>query len=277
MSNKSIIGLHINNDITKIITHTLKVNKYGGNIIQLFVNITDKAKNEYIKFKKILYDNKMICVVHASYTINCSQNWNYYSWWINQCIAEIEMANVIGAFGIVVHIGKQLNLSIEESLNNMFTSLLHIHKQTILHKNVKIFIETSTGQGTEMCYKLEDLEHLYKKFSKHKNKEVVDRFGICLDTCHVFAAGYDLSNNQSIKNFFEQFDELIGLGEIKLVHLNDSKNEVGSQIDRHENIGFGYIGKKSLIMIAKMFSKINVPIVLETPYEKQFDDLKILL
>jgi deoxyribonuclease-4 len=190
---------------------------------------------------------------------------------------EIEIANTIGAIGIVVHLGKQLDLSIEESLNNMYMSLLHVHNQTNHHKQVKMLIETSTGQGSEICYEIDKLAHLFRKFSKHRNEEISERFGICLDTCHIFAAGYDLTNKNLIKIFFDKFDDLIGLQNIKLVHLNDSKKEVGSKVDRHENIGNGYIGKNNLLLITNIFKRLGVPIILETPFENQNNDLKLLI
>ena len=273
----TLIGSHINSNLESIINDTQRVYNNGGNLVQLFVNISSKkAKLYYKKFNNFLIINKIKCIVHASYTINCAQNWDYYSWWINQFIMEIHIANDIGAFAIVIHLGKQLDLSIEECLNNMITSLLYVHNQTIKYKNIKILIETSTGQGSELCYKLEDLSYFYNKFSKHNNKEIVNRFGLCVDTCHIFAAGYDITNKNNIKIYFDQFDKLIGLQNIKLIHLNDSKKDIGSHIDRHANIGYGFIGKHTLLLIANIFKKLNVPIILETPYNKQIDDIILI-
>lgn len=275
--NNVLIGTHISSEFNNLINDAKRVYNIGGNIVQLFVNIVHKKNNNYACFIKFLKESNMKCVVHASYTINCAQQWDYHSWWIKQFIMEIEMAHTIGSFGIVIHLGKQLDLSIEESLNNMYTSLLYVHDQTKQYKNIKIFIETSTGQGSEICYKIDKLSHFFKKFSTHKNKEISERFAICVDTCHIFAAGYDLTNKNSIRDFFSIFDKLIGIEYIKLLHLNDSKNVLASHIDRHENIGYGFIGKNNIITIIKMFKRLGVPIILETPRIKQNEDLKLLV
>lgn len=157
----------------------------------------------------------------------------------------------------------------------MYTTLLYVHKQTEFTQ-VKILLETSTGQGTEIAYKLDDLAFIYRRFSKHKNNNIVERFGICLDTCHIFSAGYNLQNKESREIFFDNFNELIGLNHIKLIHLNDSHVPCGANVDRHENIGKGYIGKKPLLIISKLFKKLHIPIILETPYDHIFDDLKLI-
>ena len=176
---------------------------------------------------------------------------------------------------IVVHLGKQLKLSKEEGINNMYTSLLYVYQQT-KDIDIKILLETSTGQGTEIGYKLDDLALIYRKFSKHKNEKIVRRFGICLDTCHIFSAGYNIKNKESREIFFSNFNELIGMNHIKLVHLNDSKVPCEARVDRHENIGDGYIGVKPLLIIAKVFQELNVPLILETPHKKIFNDLKLI-
>lgn len=273
-------GCHINDqNKDKLIKECNTVYKLGGRIIQLFVIIDNENKEFIKKYKELniyLKKNNMICVVHASYNINLSRNWNKYSFMIKQFIMEINMANTLGAIGIVVHLGKQLELSEAEAINNMYTSLLYVHDKT-KHLNVNIFIETSTGQGSEICFKLEKLSHFYKKFSSHKNKEIRKRFKLCIDTAHIFAAGYDITSKKNIKLFLDNFDKMIGLDNIELIHLNDSKNELGSKIDRHENLsGNGYIGKESLLYLFKKFNKLNIPIILETPNDNIKNDLKML-
>jgi deoxyribonuclease IV len=269
-----LIGYHIEPD--KYLKKCNYLKSFGGNIVQFFVSPTRKL-NEYNDLKHYLNKNDIKTIVHASYTINCAMNWDSYSWHLKQFINEIEIASYIGAKYIVIHIGKQLQLSEKEALNNMYLSLLYVHNETEKHSNVKILIETSSGQGSEMCYKLEDLANLYRKFNLHKNDKIQKRFGICLDTCHVFSAGYNLKNKIARKMFFDKFDNLIGLNNIKLIHMNDSKVKLGTKIDRHENIGTGYIGKKALLIIAKIFIKLNVPIILETPYKNINKDLQIIL
>jgi deoxyribonuclease-4 len=95
--------------------------------------------------------------------------------------------------------------------------------------------------------------------------------------CHIFEAGYDIRGEENIHIYLKKFDELIGIDNIKLIHLNDSKKDMGLKVDRHANIGDGFIGEKSLLFFAKIFHKRNVPIILETPIEKQDDDLKMII
>jgi deoxyribonuclease-4 len=273
-----LIGIHIDSTPDDIIDSIKEAKKFGANIVQFFVNNSIKDKTIYDKVNQTLKNNNMKCVVHISYTINLAQNVdNYkYSWWIQQFIDEIKLAEKVEAIHTVVHMGKKINLSLEESINNMYFSLLHVHQQTKDLK-VKILLETSAGQGSEIGYKIDEFAIVYRKLSKHKNKEISERFGICFDTCHVFSAGYNLKNTQAREIFFDHFNELIGLKEIKLIHLNDSKVPLGSKVDRHENIGKGYIGEKPLVDIANFFIKKNIPIIIETSYPKIYEDLKLLL
>lgn len=270
------IGCHIDSSINKILESAQHAYNSGANIVQFFVNTTVQNKSVYDELKKFLATNKIKSVVHISYTINCSRNWDEYSPWIGQFIDEIILADHMGCFACVVHLGKQMDLSIEESINNMYTSLLHVYQNT-KNTKIKILLETSTGQGSEIAYKLDDLAYIYRKFSKHKNSDIVKKFGICFDTCHVFSAGYDIRNKESREIFFDNFNELIGLDHIKLVHLNDSKVSMGAKVDRHENIGKGYIGKEAIAVLIKVFEASGVPMVLETPYEHIIDDLKYVL
>lgn len=271
-----MIGAHIDNNIDNLIDSVTLVKKNGGNCIQLFINIMNKKQYKYDEFKMFLTKNNITCIVHASYTINCSQNWTNHSWWIRQFIEEIRCAEKIGAIGIVIHLGKQLDLSKEEALNNMYSALLYVHTETI-SCDTSIFIETSTGQGSEICYQLDDLAHFYRKILSHKNSVIKNRIKLCVDTCHIFSAGYDIRNANTIEQYLDRFNELIGLENIKLIHLNDSKNDIGQKLDRHENLGNGFIGKKALLHFAKIFIKLNVPIILETPSEHIIDDLHTLI
>jgi len=251
------------------------VNKAGGNIVQIFLSspkrrdVGSKTDLELEKFKKWLNNNNMKCVIHSSYLVNLSKDWNTTSWWIRSLILEIEYASKMGAYGVVVHCGKKLELSDKQGYNNMYTSILYVLNSTS-DTNVELILETPAGQGSEMCYRLEDFAFFYRKF-KNVDKKLSNRFKICIDTCHIFAAGYDIRTREGVKSYLESFEELIGLKYVSLIHLNDSKCGLGCRKDRHENIGKGMIGKKGLLAFFKYF-KNKVPIVLETPY---FNDSNI--
>ena len=100
------------------------------------------------------------------------------------------------------------------------------------------------------------------------------RFGICIDSCHAFAAGYDLRNEKNVKDVFEKFDSEIGLKHIKIIHLNDSKGELGCHLDRHEHIGLGHIGETGLSQVVKLANKNKIPIILETPIDERRTDFE---
>ena len=267
----SIYGIHIDSDINSICS---QIDKYKDlKCVQLFVDINKKDNIEYNKIIDITKKYKITVIVHASYTINLAQNWSSHTWSITQFIEEIKLAEQINAYAIVVHLGKKLDLSIDSALNNMFSSLIYVHNETKNCK-VKILIETSTGQGSEICFKLEDLFSFFNKF-KH-NKILNDRFGICMDTCHIFNAGYDISSEEKAIKFIKFVEESLEFKNIKLLHLNDSKNKVGAKLDRHENINHGFIGLQGLKQIIKICYKLNIPIILETPDKFIDHDIKLL-
>lgn len=254
----------------------------GGNLLQIFLTsprqrkVSKKSEPERMAFVKYTRDHDIKVVVHSSYLVNIAKNWDEHSWWLKNLELEIEYADKIGAFGLVIHFGKQLELTNIEAYNNMYTSIIHILNKTSKHKNVQLLLETTSGQGTEMCYKLEDLAYFYNKFKKLNNKEIINRVRLCVDTCHIFAAGYNIATKDDVKKYLKSFEKLIGLKYISLVHLNDSKCALGCRKDRHQNIGEGQINKLGLIHFYKYFKKLNIPIVLETPNKGYLTEIKML-
>jgi deoxyribonuclease-4 len=175
---------------------------------------------------------------------------------------EIKKGYEINARYFVLHLGKSLDIDINIALNNMYSSLLYISNK-LKDIDIKILLETSSGQGSEMCIKLEDLSKFMNKLLKNKNKHISEKFGICIDTCHIFNAGYDLNNG--IIEYLNEFDEKIGLKNIKLIHLNNSKNIVNSRLDRHENLEYGKINISAIKEFIKFAKKLDIPFILETP------------
>jgi deoxyribonuclease-4 len=270
-----LFGSRLHFDILNINNHDLiqeiqKIKNLNSNLIQCFVK-ANKQKYIYNDFKNELIKNNIKLVVHASYTINIAKDWDKYSSHLIQFIKEINIAEHLGAFGIVLHIGKQLKLTTQCALNNMYSSMIYVYNQ-IKNLKIKIFFETSTGQGSEMCFDLKELAVFFNKFIKSNNLQ--NKFRICLDTCHIYQAGYDITDINKITQYLKDFDNLIGLRYIALVHLNDSKNKLGQKIDRHESLGKGYIGHIALKFIADYFLKNNVPIILETPAEYVKEEIR---
>lgn len=264
----ALFGIHTSSiDDIKIYHNT---HKDFVPIYQVFVSpSTHYDTPEYKKKIKDLKSNNIKIVVHGSYSINLANRWSETSndWWIQQLITEIQIANDIGAFCIVIHTGKKLSLSTNEALNNMYSALLHIHRQTSKYQNVKILIETPSGQGTETLTDINDFCYFFNKFVKHPSEEVNNRFGICVDTCHIFAAGYDISKIEQLKHFLDTINKKIGINYIKLFHINDSKGMLNSKLDRHDNLttNTGKIGKNNILRIIKFANDLEIPMILETP------------
>lgn len=266
-------GIHINSD-PNIICNELK--KYKNlKCIQMFININDKYEKEYEKFKNIAKQNNQNIIIHLSYTINIAKTWSEYSWWITQCIIEIKKAYKINSKYVVLHLGKSLDIDLNVALNNMYSSLLYIANK-IKDIDIKILLETSSGQGSEMCIKIDEMAKFINKLLKNKNKNISDKFGICVDTCHIFNAGYNLNTLKDVKDYINEFDNKIGIKNIKLIHLNNSKSELNSKIDRHENLEYGKINIQGIKEIIKFAKKLEIPIILETPDIYIDEDIKFI-
>jgi deoxyribonuclease-4 len=246
-----MIGVHIQNPELQ------KREIEKSDIVQIFAN---NVNNKFLKNKKI--------VIHANYTINFAKDWDENSPWIQEAINTINIANSINAYGVVFHLGKQMKLTKQEAYNNMYMSIIYVLSMTKKCKNVKILIETVAGQGSEMCSKIEDLGYFVKKF--HKVTGIKNRLFVCIDTCHLFAAGYELD-----EDFFIKFDKLIGIKRIKLVHLNNSKNIKNSHVDRHDGLFVGKIDTVVLKRVKKYFQGLKVPIIIESPSKYLLEDLNI--
>jgi deoxyribonuclease-4 len=276
-----LIGFHIPSEYGGVIEYLKKVQMMGGNLVQLFLDPYTTNPRSYKTIGLWLRANHIKCVVHISFVVNLAQQWDEYSFHVKQFITEIKLARMLKAFAVVVHLGKytgkHIDISVEEAMNNMYTSLLYVHNETKDYQSVKILIETSAGQPNDLCPNIVDLAYFFKKFSENKNKDVRNRFGICVDTCHIFASGIDIRTRSGVTMFFEQFRELFGWEYMKLVHLNDSYGELFSHIDHHAGLGKGYIGKDALIYFARMTTAINVPIILETPMDNIINDTNEIL
>ena len=265
-------GAHFDSSCNSLIESAERIKEAGGNLIQIFLTcpgtkeMQKRNMNQLIEFKNYLINNDMKVTVHSSYLHNIGREWDKYSYWIKNIIMEIEYCHIIGALCLVLHLGKKLNLSLEETYNNMYTSLLYIHNNTLDYEDIIIALETSSGQGSEVCTNLDDLAYFYKKFSGNPNLAVRHRIKLCIDTCHIYQAGFNkFENKNDVKEFLKEWDKKIGINNIKLVHFNNCMYGFGSKRDVHANIFSGYINENALKHFFKFFRKHFIPIVLETP------------
>ena len=162
---------------------------------------------------------------------------------------------------MVLHPGSHVGLGIDEGISNIITGLNMI----LDNSDVTILLETMAGKGTEIGSNFNEIK---KIINGVHNKE---RIGVCMDTCHMNDAGYDLTDFDKLLNYF---DEVVGLEFLHCIHINDSKNEKSSHKDRHENIGFGTIGFDTLISIIYNERLSDIPKILETPYVGEYPPYK---
>ncbi|MCZ6172713.1 deoxyribonuclease IV [Campylobacter ureolyticus] len=188
---------------------------------------------------------------------------------INAFINEIQRANLLGLKMINFHPGSHLReISENECLENISNSINFIIANT---SDVKLVIENTAGQGSNLGYKLEHLAYL---IDKTQNKE---RVGVCIDTCHFFAGGYDLRSKESYKKTMSEFDKLVGYKYLSGMHLNDSKNSLGVKKDRHESIGKGTLGLEAFENIMRDENIDEIPLILETINPEIWaDEIKLL-
>jgi len=180
--------------------------------------------------------------------------------------AELERAERLGCEYLVTHLGKGLGASVGEALENVTSGLNEaiVGSET---ENVTVLLENASGQGTEIGTTIDELAKVLKELNGLKN-----RVGICLDTCHAHAAGFDLSLRQGLESLLEQIEQQIGIDRLKILHLNDAQKEAGSRVDRHQHIGLGTIGKTGFSNIVRHPLLKELPGIMETPVNDQGDD-----
>ena len=223
---------------------------------------TKRCKLDYdltLKAVNLLHENNISVenlVIHAPYIINLANNLDKdkYLFSVNFLCEELNRANMLGVKKVVLHPGSFTSLSLDDGINNIINALNLVIKPNL---DVSICLETMAGKGTEVGFKLEHIKRIIDGVKYN------DKLMVCLDTCHLNDSGYDISN---FNKFLDEFDKIIGIEKIGCVHVNDSKNVLGSRKDRHENIGFGTIGFDSLINVIYNERIENVPKILETPY-----------
>lgn len=192
-------------------------------------------------------------VVHAPYIINPANTANI-DFAISFLKQEIDRVEELGLTGIILHPGSHVGTGLEKGIDSI---IFVLNKVLDNDKNVNIYIETMAGKGTEIGSNFNEIKTIIDGI-KFKNK-----IGVCLDTCHINDAGYDIKDFDKV---LDDFDKIIGLKYLKCIHVNDSKNVMDSHKDRHENLGFGSLGFDNLINIIYHSKLKDVPKILETPY-----------
>ena len=215
----------------------------------------DNVKKAYALMSDNSIDKNNV-IVHAPYIINLANgDESKFNFSCNFLSEELKRVKTFGFKYLVLHPGSHVGQGVDVGISNIVKALnLVLDKD---NSNVMILLETMAGKGSEVGRNFEEIKSIIDGVSK-KN-----RIGVCLDTCHLNDAGYDLNNFDEI---LESFDKLIGIDKIKCIHINDSKNTISSHKDRHENIDKGTIGLDTLIKVIDCDKLKDVPKILETPY-----------
>ena len=221
------------------------------------------------KFKEKLQKSgidRMATCAHMPYLPNLSSpDEDGYQKSIKSMTQEIERCHELGIPYLVTHLGSHKGSGEENGMRRLVSAL---NKVAETNADVIILLENTAGQKNSVGSDFTQLEEIFSKCKPSK------KFGICLDTCHAFVAGYDLRTKEDVTKAIKKFDDSIGLENLKILHLNDSKGELNSNRDRHDHIGLGAIGKEGLGEIVKIMNKNNIPIVLETPIDDIRDDFE---
>lgn len=284
-----IVGCHMNGPTNEAIHNTMCIAlQIGGNALQCNLSPGDRPFQAKPISKEVTEQILSLCaqtgfyiVVHGKYMYNLSRpDTGQYVWQLKTLVEEIKIADTINA-DIVIHQGKNvavMKISHEEALDNYVQNIgKALDKTNSCHNS--ILLENSCRQGTEMGYSLVELADIYHRFTDTQKK----RIGFCIDLCHVFVAGeLDVRSGSAVKSYLEQFDKLIGLDKLKLIHFNDSNVRLDGHNDSHHNILMGHIGNHLASGSSEGFREIcrfavdnNVPMILETG-KNYMDEIRLL-
>ena len=236
----------------------------GADTMQIFSrnprgsSYKDYTKEEISRFQKIREENGMKTVLaHAPYTMNLASAKEEVYEFANTVIREdVARMDALGIENIVFHPGSHTGIGEEAGITNIIRGLDQAITGT---ENIKVLLETMSGKGTEIGYRFEQLKQI------RDGVQHPERIGICLDTCHVFAAGYDIVHD--LDGVLDEFDRILGLELLRTIHLNDSLMPFGSRKDRHAVIGEGEIGLEALLNVLRHPKLKDLPFYLETPLD----------
>lgn len=262
------LGSHVGNNGTKMMIGSVEeALSYNENCFMIYLGAPQNTFRKKVEEQnsvdalQIASKNGILAediIVHAPYIVNLAQlDEEKFKFAVNFLTNELKMVNQVGLKYMVLHPGAHVGNGVRLGISQIARGINKILDNTKSDKTI-ILIETMAGKGTECGKTFEEIANILDLIDDKS------RVGVCLDTCHIFDGGYDIVNHY--EEVLMQFDQLIGLDKIKVIHLNDSKNILGSHKDRHENIGFGNIGFDTLLRVLTDYRFENIPKILETPY-----------
>lgn len=274
---KQLLGAHTS-IAGGVSTSVDRAAKLGFTAMQIFTKNNNRwfakplEENEIILFKEKLAASEIKFVVaHDSYLINlCAANKEILEKSRKAFVDELERCELLGIPFLNFHPGSHGGQGEKDGLKIIAESINIAHEKT---KGFKVgsMLELTAGQGTALGYTFEHIAEIIEMV------EEKNRMSVCIDTAHIFAAGYDIRSPKAYKKTMKEFDNIIGLNRLRCFHMNDSKKDLGSRVDRHEHIGKGFIGLEGFANIMNDKKIEKIPKVLETPKGKeQLEDLENL-
>ena len=258
-----IIGSHVHFKTKQILDSVLEAVQYNANTFMFYTGapqntIRSSIKKEYLEeAKKIMAENNIdinnvIC--HAPYIINLANNLDEHKYEFSKEFLrkELDRCEELEVKYLVLHPGSSVKIDRNIAIDNIVRAINDITKED---DKCIILLETMAGKGTEIGCNLNEIAYIVKN--------VKNKIGVCLDTCHLNDSGVNINN---FDDYLDEFEKQVGIDKIKCVHINDSKNEINTHKDRHENFGFGTIGFDALMNVINNFRLKDVPKILETPY-----------
>ena len=241
-------------------------NKLGANFYQIFLSNPQQYSNkrhsdlelEELNIKLKTFNMKI--VIHSSYLINFSApiDSSTHQKAVLELCKDLNDSVKLGAIGVIIHMGRKTTLTEQEATDNFVIGVKSVLAKT---KDSTIIFETASGKGSEICHSMLKFRSLYMRFSEAEKA----RISFCIDTCHVFSAGYHLGDPDYVDVFCNLISDLLCWNKVACIHLNDSHNELNSKTDHHADITKGNINQEGLKKFVQACAKNNVPIVLETP------------
>jgi deoxyribonuclease IV len=260
-----IIGSHVSMSGKKMLLGSSEeAHSYGANAMMIYTGAPQNTRRKAIEDLNIeagrlhMQEHGITdIVVHAPYIINIGNSIKpeTFELGVNFLRSEIERTEAIGAKQIVLHPGAHVGEGTAAGIQKIIEGLNEVLEKD---QQVQIALETMAGKGSEVGSNFEEIARIIDGVNHN------DKLSICFDTCHTHDAGYDIVND--FDGVLNQFDKVIGLDRLKVLHINDSKNECGARKDRHENIGFGHIGYDALRYVVHHEQLMTVPKILETPF-----------
>ncbi len=244
---------------------------FGMNALQIFSHnvrswdTRELTEEEIERFKKKREEFGVdYAVVHTSYLLNlASPKEDLWEKSKKGLIEEIRRAHLLGIPAINTHIGAHTGSGLENGIDRLVDALRELETTDVFEDSgVKVLLENTAGGGTKLGSDFAELGQVLDELNKS------DRFGVCIDTCHGFAAGYDFATEAGLEKTLEKFDSEVGLDRLELIHINDSVGDLGSHKDRHAHIGRGNIGVEGFAAVVNNPDLRDQPFILETPKEE---------